>query len=370
MYKDQPLFCYPQKIKDTPNVSLKSVKDTVEMIIDEYAYLKDTNTNPGFVIISKKPSRLIYCKAVTQVVALDEILNILDTLHAGYQGYKNQRGLIGATSAIAWKPTNDTTFELITYRNKKKWGTPRTINPQTVQEMDQKFPSTFDSYDYDNAHNRIVPNSPCPILYGIRGDHADDLPLAMSMIQSESVESWLIFQTNQGTDDHIQQKTIAEIQPYESVIVQGKIIQTPHTIQGGHVIFKLQDSTGGIDCAAYEPTKQFRQIIRALTPGDIVSVMGGVREQPLTINLEKINIIHLVDRVEKLGNPVCPDCGKHMKSRGHHLGFKCRRCGTTQQKPITRIQPRKISVGWYETPVCARRHLSKPLKRMKNVKKS
>jgi tRNA(Ile2)-agmatinylcytidine synthase len=95
--------------------------------------------------------------------------------------------------------------------------------------------------------------------------------------------------------------------------------------------------------------------------------MGGVRKHPLTINIEKIKLKQLVQVVEKLGNPVCPRCGKHMRSRGKALGYKCRQCGTTQQTAITQIKQREITPGLYETPVCARRHLSKPLKLMKKT---
>ena len=95
-----------------------------------------------------------------------------------------------------------------------------------------------------------------------------------------------------------------------------------------------------------------------------MEVYGGVREQPLTINIEKINIKHLTKIVEKIENPVCPNCGKHMKSKGKDQGYKCKRCGAKSDKPLLQEKQRKIHTGFYEVPVCARRHLSKPLKRI------
>lgn len=231
--------------------------------------------------------------------------------------------------------------------------------------MDKKQKYIFDSYDYQNNYNSIVPSSPCPVLYGIRGDKTEELIQAKSMIKSEKINSWIIFKTNQGTDDHLQKKKIKNIKPYESVITKGKIHKKPYTIQGGHVIFSLKDNTGRIDCAAYEPTKQFRNIIRKLTKGDTVEIYGGVRKKPLTINIEKINIKNLVTKTEKVENPVCPVCGKHMKSQGKNQGYKCKKCSTTSNKPKIKKINRNLKTGLYETPVSARRHLSKPLQRIK-----
>ena len=138
----------------------------------------------------------------------------------------------------------------------------------------------------------------------------------------------------------------------------------PETIQGGHVFFEIKDETGEIDCATYEPTKEFRHIVRDLIIGDLIVVYGGVREKPLTVNLEKIFIKNLEEKFVKVENPVCPKCGKHMKSKGKGQTFKCFKCKSKSDKPIIEKQERMISTGFYEVPVCARRHLSKPLKRM------
>jgi tRNA(Ile2)-agmatinylcytidine synthase len=326
--------------------------------------MDDKKTNPGYVILEEQPSFNIYQKSVREIVTLEDTEKLLKKLGAVYKGYKNKRGLIGAIASIAWSPKTDRTYEIITYRLKKRWGTERQIDSTSVKNMDEKYKSTFDNFDYENNHNRLTPSSPCPVLYGIRGDDEKDLINAKSLINSEEIDSWLIFETNQGTDDHLQRKTIEDIKPYQSVITEGAISKAPQTIEGGHVIFTIQDSTGEIDCAAYEPTKQFRNIIRKLSINDIVEIYGGVREKPLTINLEKINIKHLEKQVEKIENPVCPKCGKHMKSKGAGQGYKCVKCGTKSEKPLSKEKKRDIKNGFYEVPICARRHLSKPLKRI------
>ena len=366
---DKKIFCYPKKSSE--NCNDNKIKKIVELVIDKHAKLEDENTNPGFVILQKRPSLEIYEKTVIEIVSLKEIEQLLKSIGADYKGYKNGRGLIGATASIAWYPAYDKTYELITYRQKKRWGTERFVDDFSVKKMDKICSSTFDNYDYKNRHNRLIPNSPCPILYGVRGDDIEDLITASSLVKSEPVDSWIIFETNQGTDDHLQKKSIDKIKPYQSVIVEGSLIQSPHTIKGGHVIFTIGNNiaTDKVDCAAYEPTKEFRRIVRELCIGDVVEVYGGVREKPLTVNIEKINVKYLTKQVEKVENPVCPSCGKHMKSKGANQGYKCKICGITSSRPIVKEKKRTIRTEFYEVPVCARRHLSKPLKRMYDIQK-
>jgi tRNA(Ile2)-agmatinylcytidine synthase len=71
----------------------------------------------------------------------------------------------------------------------------------------------------------------------------------------------------------------------------------------------------------------------------------------------------------KVGNPRCPRCGKNMKSIGKGQGYRCRRCKIKDTdvgvKATIIEEKRPIYLGNYEVPICARRHLFKPLKRMK-----
>jgi tRNA(Ile2)-agmatinylcytidine synthase len=333
-------------------------------VFNNIVQIKDRNTNPGFVILNKKPSYNVYKKGVKDILFLNEIKDIIKSLNGFYKGYKNSRGVIGSIASIAWSSKKDSTFELITYRSEDKWGKKRFVDDESVKRIDKLYPSTFDNYDFMNKHNKIVPNSPCPILYGIRGEDTYDLMKSYSLIKSEKVDSWIIFQTNQGTDDHLKIRNISQIKPFESVIIKGKIVIKPHTIKGGHVLFTISDNFNKqIDCAAYEPTKEFRDIIRELLVGDIVEVYGGVRNKPLTINIEKINIKKLVNDFIKIENPICPVCKKHMKSKGKKQGYKCLKCKTKSIYVKKKKKERKINYGFYEVPVCARRHLSKPLKR-------
>ena len=101
-----------------------------------------------------------------------------------------------------------------------------------------------------------------------------------------------------------------------------------------------------------------------LCKGDEVEVMGELRDDPRTLNIEKIHVISVVEEYRKVSNPICPICSRTMKSTGSGKKFKCKKCGTKFYMPVMLPVRRQVVPGWYEPPTAARRHLSKPLKRM------
>ena len=340
---------------------MDAVLEAADAALQQRAMFDDENTNPGLVVVPEQLPAGLYRRAVHGIVAQRDVREQVDRAGGRCIGYKNGRGVIGAAAATAWHP-GDVTYELIAYRN----GGPRRVDEASVREMDRRVPSTFDSYDYENRHVQITPHSPCPVLYGIRGDEAAALPEAMEQVVSSEIARWLLFETNQATDDHLQRRTVGEVRPYESVIVTGTVMEVPRTIEGGHVLFSIADG-GSIACAAYEPTKQFRDVVRRLRPGDVVTACGGVRASPLTVNLEKLYVRRLVPCHRKVENPVCPRCGKHMKSHGHGQGYRCAVCGRRAAEGDAAFEhvDRRLHPGWYEVPVVARRHLAKPLARFR-----
>ena len=344
------------------SIDVEAVTEGLRNVIQHHAELDAEGTNPGLVVTQKKPPYGVYDKTVKEIVTLKETRDILDIVGAYYFGFKNERGLIGATAAVAWRPYTDKTYELLVYGKKAQ------LSKENVIKMDYCCPSTFDNYDYENRHVQIMPHAPGPVIYGVRGDNEKELKKAMRMLRVPGVQRWFLFETNQGTDDHLQKKKIEDIHPYQSVIVTGQVASAPRTITGGHLIFSLM-GTKTIDCACYEPTKNFRTVIRNLYPGDKITVYGGIRTNPLTVNIEKILIHELVAIHRKVENPVCPRCKRHMKSMGKNDGYRCRRCGikSGNEKATTVTIKRNLSSIFYEVPVVARRHLAKPLKRMQNI---
>lgn len=342
-------------------------EERLSAILEANAHFEEENTNPAFAILRRKPKPSLYWRAVRGVINLSEVEEEASTLGV-YRKYKNGRGLIGACAAISWVP-RDRTYELITYRERSKWGSSRRISEESVKRMDRGTEHTFNNYDYLNQRVAIAPNSPCPVLYGIRGDDPEELMRAMRIVDSESVDRWNLFLTNQGTDDHLVARSISEVEDCGSVILRGKVSAEPVDLVGGHVVIEIRDAKGVIECTAYEPTKQFRDLVRRLHPGDEIRAFGSVRDEPRTINLEKMEVLKLQELVRKEGNPKCPSCGKSMKSLGRDSGYRCRKCHTRAGDDRAKLVgvKRTINVGFYETPVCARRHLGKPLSRM-NVK--
>jgi len=121
-----------------------------------------------------------------------------------------------------------------------------------------------------------------------------------------------------------------------------------------------------MDMTIYEPSKSFRETVRRLRCGDRIRALGEMREEPRTLNVEKIEVLSLARVLNKTKNPICKGCEKSMQSLGRGAGYRCRRCGlkASEEEATFSEEQRALEVGWYEPPVCARRHLSKPLKRI------
>ena len=237
--------------------------------------------------------------------------------------------------------------------------------------MDRKLGRlVFNNVDYESGRILITPRGPDPVLYGIRGETAEAVREGHELVVSEEpIERWVIFRTNQGTDAHLRRAvSISEVKPYSPVIVRGEVSENPRIIKGGHVIFKIKDETGQIDCAAYEPTGDLRKAAEKLTMGDFVEVYGGVRPSspriPVTINVEKIKVLKLAS-IRIFQNPLCPICGKRTKSMGRGKGFECKKCGFHGRnlKKIVTEKKRQLKLGLYVTSPRSQRHLTKPLSR-------
>jgi tRNA(Ile2)-agmatinylcytidine synthase len=345
----------------------EEVRDVALETVLQLSDFSGMNTNPGLVIALRQTPQMtaFYQRAVTQILEIKEAKRLLDGEGIWYRGFKKGRGLIGALAATG-AVLPDHTYELITYRERARWGTPRRIDAASVWEADAlTYPRTWDTVDHHN--NRIVfaPHSGDPVLFGIRGSDPQAILEALQTIKSEPIERSVLYQTNQGTDAHIQEGVVADVRTSESYRLHGLVAEPPQAIAGGHLFFSLQDGTSRINCAAFEPTKNFRAIVKQLVLGDELEVYGSV--QDATLNLEKINILHLADIVETSA-PLCPQCLKRMESAGKDQGYRCRRCKTHAENRVIRLIARNLETGYYEVPPCARRHLSKPLVRMSGEK--
>ncbi|MGQ9587844.1 MAG: TiaS agmantine-binding domain-containing protein [Thermoplasmata archaeon] len=207
-------------------VDPENVLDQASKVLERVARFDCEKTNPGIVASNRKPPPSLYWRAVRGIVPLADVERILSNGGAIWRKYKEGRGIIGASAAMAWRP-RDRTWEVIAYRSPERIGTPRTIDPRSVIAMDKATRWTFNNYDYENEHVAIAPGSPCPILFGIRGDRASELLRAREMIEGEEPESWLLFLTNQATEDHIVKRRISSLERWHSARVRARVVERP-----------------------------------------------------------------------------------------------------------------------------------------------
>ncbi len=387
-FKDKgiELVDYPRLIRLNPfarfktrgngGVSLKILNDDKaklarEIVLSEVEKLSMfdcDNTNPGVIFYEGDitPEMEDYAfRAIYEFITIDEAEEFGKSVGCEIHKFKKGRGIIGSIAAISL-PLSDYTFELLTYRSSKNYGTKRQIDYDSVYLMDKEtFPDTFENIDYGEDYIAIEPKTPCPVLYGIRSNTVEALEVAKGIVKvSEPIVDWCIFKTNQHTDMHIQKaESISDMKQFGCYEVVGEVKNKPTVIDGGHMFFYIFDESGEIECGAYEPTKDFRKTVSKLRPGDVIKLFGGIGEQN-TFNIEKFQVLELNDIEYK--NPIC-ECGKRMTSAGKNKGFKCKKCGNkieSDKKVPIKINRFLKNGQFYETPVSARRHLSKPLCRM------
>ena len=329
---------------------------TADRFIDKYAMFDCLNTNPGFVVCETKPAPDFYYSALRGFCTVDEAKAVLDSIGAIYKGYKNCRGLIGALAAVSAE-LPDKTYEYLAYRKPDAFGTPRVFDADSFRKSaEETFPHCFDTWDFAAEKPVCIPHGEDPVLFGIRGESREWVEKAVSYLQSEEVERFVIWETNQGTDAHILSST-SGFEEGRSYVFDGVVTSAPKTQRGGHVSF----SVGDVVCYAFEPTKSFRNIVRELIEGDCLTVFGSFQKG--VIHVEKF-CLRKAAKKEVRASPRCPVCGGRMTSAGKGKGYKCRECSGRIRD--TEAASRGIAEGWYEVPPDARRHLSMPVCRIQN----
>ena len=333
----------------------------------DMAETDDPMTNPGMVVADCEPDdvpdavRDHATSAVRALLDIDTARRRIDDAGFESAAVGNGRGLIGALAAVgAWRTFEDWTYEHIAYRERERWGIERSVGADSVRTAaDRHYPAVWDTVDRASGYPVCVPRTPCPILYGIRGDDPELCRTVAAKIDGEPVTRARTFLTNQGTDAHLQPAPLSDLADGGAYRTEGTVATAPETREGGHVFLTVEDDSATVDCAAFEPTKHFRDRVRALRVGDRLTVCGEMSDG--TLKLEKFA---LRERVEtELVTPNCPDCGRSMSSAGRNQGYRCRDCGTHRDGKAEAPIHRDIEPGWYEVPPVARRHIAKPLVR-------
>ena len=388
---------YPHLIRLNPNVPFRTrgngcvalrfsadSSETDELLakiegrIKEYSDLDYPNTNPGVVLV-KGPVpdsiRVFSHTAVWRVVPIKLAQRIISNHAVEHREFGNTRGLVGALAAMGHGLEADHTYEFLAYRSAMTTGRRRGVLKESVMAMDQLMSEdTFSNIDSTSDRVLIEPQGPDPVLYGIRGESPTAVARAASMVKStQKSERYLIFRTNQGTGEHLSHTVpIPMLRPYMSASVDCEVATKPKIIEGGHVIFRVSGAGAQIDCAAYEPTGDFRWAVTKLITGDRIVLHVGVRPKSrthgMTLNIEGMKIVRLAKDVH-FSNPICRQCGHRMKSTGRNKGFRCVKCGNkvAETKKNASYLPRDIEIGLYLPPPSAQRHLTRPASRITRV---
>lgn len=352
------------RLEEAKEIALATVEGTVDF--------SQHRTDPAVVFLTGTIPRALNefsDRALHDMISVPEARKVAHDVGAEVHLLKGSRGLVGALASIGANLDDDHTFEVIAYRRCANIGTQRRVSHESIREMDEKFRGlTFNNIDPDTGRVLVCPHGPDPVLLGIRGEDPRILKQAFAGIRiDEDVEGTMIFRTNQGTDAHLKfHRTITEIRPYQSVVVKGRVEEKPRTIRGGHVIFRMKDETGSVDCAAYRATGLVRDAVLQLLPGDSITVSGGVRpfKGEMTLNAEKLEIKELVE-LARFENPCCSPCGARCESMGKDQGFRCKKCKARflRTSLVRKLVPRKIGLGVYLPPPRSHRHLTKPISR-------
>ena len=353
------------KLQEAKKIAVGAVERTTD--------LNQRSTDPAIVFLKgpvPTPLSEFSTKALHDVLRVREAQRVADAAGAETRLLKGSRGLVGALASIGADFSHDHTFEIIAYRTRENRGSVRMVNQDSVRRMDEMYRgSTFNNVDPETSRVLICPHGPDPVLLGIRGEDPASVTKAFNQINvGEPIERAMIFKTNQGTDAHLNcRRTIGALRPYQSTIIAGRVSEAPRILRGGHVIFRTGDETGSVDCAAYRATGSVRETAIQLSPGDSVTVSGGIRPLAtgqLTLNVEKLEVTGLVDTV-RMENPFCSSCGTRCESMGRGQGFRCRKCTIRLPKTsrVQKLEHRKITLGVYLPPPRSHRHLTKPASR-------
>lgn len=351
--------------------STETAHSVSSTVIDEWAAHQDPETNPGLVIAGQaharsRAFRSVASSAVKTTVALQTVEAILESESIRSQCWGNGRGLIGASAAIGavgsrierHAPFTDWTYEWLAYREHARWGNDRDVSlPE--REDDNGLPGVWDTIDPVTGELACVPHSPCPVLFGIRGDDPRSVEAFGTAIEGEPQERVQLFCTNQGTDAHLRPGRPGRLEQGHAYQIRGRVIDSPTIPRGGHVSVPIDADGSTLQCLAFAPTGRFRDRVTELVPGDDIVACGEFDTG--AIKLEKFALVGpvLAHRV----TPVCAECDRSMKSAGRDQGYRCRDGHeTAPRKPLATLD-RDIERGWYEVPPIARRHLAAPLVR-------
>ena len=256
-------------------------------------------------------------------------------------------GKIGATLAVLW-PAETSTYEAIAWRYPSKEG-PRELDEDAVHLIDQ-MQGTFLCRDNRLGNSLLAPKGESPVLFGIRAwtkqVAEETLELLLDAPKTEPVIGALVFQTNQATNDHLDDFMKVHVEKIE-------------ILRGGHTIIHAS----GVRFMAFKESGQIATICQQLREGDIIEC-NGMKASDKSIHIEFMRIVELVAERQR---PGCPICNKSLSSMGKHQGLRCKKCRYTTEDRWEETSRTLPLNQWIQPPVSSRRHLAKPLAESSNT---
>lgn len=321
--------------------------------------------------------------ALYKLIKIDEILEIKniikDKIIAEIKPFGN-KGLIGAISAIGNFIYNDYTFELLIYRNLMERYRNRDINLNNIRKKINKFlnEDTFAHIDFETNRLLWMPHGPDPVIAGIRSNNISSLMgIFRRIIDNIKYDRWMIFITNQGTNQHLENSNIKNnlysIKIYNEVKIRAKISKNIVNLKGGHIFLKSFSNNTQFIIAGYYETGRMREVLKSIREEIIVG--GGIKPNklggPPILNLQFIILKRPYFLKNIKVNIFCPKCYKKMDNKGK--GYKCNQCNYKITFNKYKVKPLIINniptPQIYLPPYRSIFHISKPLKRYGREKK-
>lgn len=368
-----------------PKKNLIYLLNWIRRYLDYYLELEDgfrVETQPGILVLNgsklrRKDYIMLYnfsrnalYKVVPQNVLRKIISSLRDKIIYLFNSY-GRRGLIGALAAIGNYLPNDHTYELLVYRkiNEKN----RDRNIQVEPDISYEDENTFAHLDLETAKPIWSPHGPDPVVIGIRGNKICSLLSLFSRIKKYIVfDRWMIFVTNQGTDEHLYacenlHKPVSIYSQFNGFVRIGR-----KTVKekGGHIRLEASVDEEYIDLIAYEPSGKLREIVNKLVSDLYVKVGGSlkystVERGKIILNIQLMRIDDFSLSIYSNVKPICPRCGGSMESLGSNAGYVCKKC--KYHISTSNMELKTDMVKWLPQiilpPYRSIRHLSKPLKR-------
>ncbi|MBW3583307.1 MAG: DUF1743 domain-containing protein [Euryarchaeota archaeon] len=341
---------------EVPDSAVEALKEIVADLLPEPAE-GDADPQPGAVLLPHAPDVSLYHAAVATVITPDS------AWRAAPEGTlrlteRPGRGEIGALAAAAW-PMTRYTWEWIAYRDDADRRPGRDLSREVVEGL-LATRRAFDDRDAATGRLRMVPRTPCPVLYGLRGTDPHTILDKVTALD-DGRHGGLLFRTNQATGDHAAH---ASDQPTPWSVVRTGVTVTAHPERraGGHLFVRAETDGASLLLAAFEPTKGLRDVLDRTMPGDRLEVLARTGRDATTLRLEAFRPLTLVPRTRSMPNPRCPVCGRAMKSAGHGAGYRCRPCGERADATVVGVRESVLILGsLYQVPDHVRGHLLPPL---------